>query len=399
MTAANQLRRSNARDGRLCSVRRLLGALTAGALLILASASAASAETVTFGSSLKVAATMNTDELDYKGTETSYEGKEVRTDHDGADTALWNVEAPAGEAPAAPAAGEIKSVKLEGCAERPEGAAPPLTQIHFQDLHPTGGGAVQVVATSAPFEIPVCGENGASDKTVTTYTPEALCVLPGDYVDLNDEGGEAASYRGGVPYEVIGSVAGATMDSFIANNETNNGDALSPSRTEAMAGFASNSKQELMLQATEFEGNTYYCHGAPEAPAEKPAGGSKTEGSKGPGGTTKKAAAKAVPSVLKLLKQDEQVKKDKVGVSLSCIGKAACTGTLVLKAKALSGGVEEIGHRALSLAGGHKQVVTVELTALGRKRMHEADGARVKTTVTLRAASGEPTAVGTLLLK
>ena len=55
----------------------------------------------------------------------------------------------------------------------------PLTQIHFQDLVRLPGGGARVNVTTQPFDIPVCGRDGASGSTVTTYRPTNLCVSPG----------------------------------------------------------------------------------------------------------------------------------------------------------------------------------------------------------------------------
>ncbi len=194
----------------------------------------------TFGSSLSVAATLNTAEnLSYRGA-----------NHAGADTALWNV-AQASGLPRAPANGQALKVALEGCAVHAPGAPAPLTQIHFQAITPRAGGGAKVDLTSQPFSIPVCGHSGASGSTVTRYAPINLCVRKGEEVDFNDEGGfVAGSYPSGVPYQVIGSVSGATMDSFISAGGTNNGATMSASTRSATEGFASNESRELMLKVT-----------------------------------------------------------------------------------------------------------------------------------------------------
>lgn len=240
--------------------RALRAPLIAFALLcapLLALPAAGDAAISTFGSPLSVPATLNTTEnLGYTGSGIALPSGVLRIPHDGADTALWNVAIPGG-APQAPSAGQVTKVSLEGCAQRPAGAPAPLTQIHFQDLVPLPGGEARVNLTSQAFEIPVCGENGASGSTVTSYAPTDFCVSQGDYVDFNDEGGYVAGpegglspYPAGVPYQVIGAVTGATMDSFIRDGGTGNGATFSPADTSAHDGFASNSGEELMLQAT-----------------------------------------------------------------------------------------------------------------------------------------------------
>ena len=126
------------------------------------------------------------------------------------------------------------------------------------------GGGAKVNLTSQPFDIPVCGWNGASGSTVTTYEPINLCVSQGDYVDLNEEGGFVEHiYQNGVPYRVLGAVPGSTTNSFIKGNRTGNGATLSPSNTAAMDGFAANHNEELMLQVQLGTGRdaTHICAG------------------------------------------------------------------------------------------------------------------------------------------
>jgi hypothetical protein len=248
----------------------LLFALLFAGLLSALAATNSRAAVITFGSPLSVPATLNTSEnLGYLGTYTAVPPSpeapngSFHTPHDGADTALWNVAQAAGS-PSAPATGQALKVALEGCAQPASNGPPPLTQIHLQDLSPLPGGGARVNLTSQAFNIPVCGQGGASGSTVTTYEPVNLCVSAGDYVDFNDEGGYVENvYRSGVPYQVIGAVRGSTMDSFLKDNGTGNGATLSPSETGSGAGFASNPNEELMMQVTLGTGAnaTHICAG------------------------------------------------------------------------------------------------------------------------------------------
>ena len=230
----------------------------------------------TFGSPLLAPATLNTAEnLAYQGTFTPVPPNPeapnglFHTFHYGADTVLWNV------ASQSPATGQAVKVSLEGCAEPSPKGPPPLTQIHFQDISPLPNGeGAKVNISSQAFEIPVCGQNGASGSTVSTYEPINLCVAAGDYVAFNDEGGYVPNvYRSGVPYEVLGSVGGATTDSFLKNNGTGNGSLLSASELSANEGFAINHDAELMLQVTLGTGPdaTHICAGGTAGrPAQLP---------------------------------------------------------------------------------------------------------------------------------
>jgi hypothetical protein len=230
----------------------------------------ASAKVEVVGSPLSVPATLNTSEnLGYTGTYTEVPPSPeapngmFHTFHYGADTALWNTTQASGLAQM-PATGQALKVSLEGCAEAAQNGPGPLTQIHFQDLSPLPGGGAKVNITSQGFEIPVCGQGGASGSTVTTYEPINLCVSAGDYVGFNDEGGYVENvYRDGVPYKVLGAVSGSTVDSFLLDNGTGNGAALSPTLQNPNYGFASNTNEELMMQVTLGSGSdaTHICAG------------------------------------------------------------------------------------------------------------------------------------------
>ena len=260
---------------------RTLWVAALAAVAVLALPAGARAAVTTFGSPLNVAATKDTAaNLNYAGTNAIQNGTGVviHNDHDGADTALWNLTMPHGAHAGAPAGGQITAVRLEGCAEPAAGGPAPLTQIHFQALTPISGGGVHVDVTSQALNIPTCGAGKATPRTVTTYRPINMCVNRGDIVDFNDEGGfNPAYYPSGVHYRVIGAVGTATMDSFIANNGTNNGTTFTPSEVAPTSGFAGNPHEELLLQSTLATGvdATSLCpgglHGDPGMPGGKPA--------------------------------------------------------------------------------------------------------------------------------
>lgn len=256
-----------------------LAVLLAGFVAAVAPASSQAALS-TFGSQLSWPATLNTTaNLGYYGTYTEVPVSPeaptglFHTNHWGTDTALWNVALANGQ-PSAPESGQAVKVSLEGCAQPAPGGPSPLTQVHFQDITPLPGGGAHVNLTSQPFEIPVCGQNGAGGSTITTYEPINLCVDQGDYVDFNDEGGYVPYiYRSGVAYQVIGAATGSTLDSFIRANGTDNGDTLAAGDTTPNDGFASNANEEVMLRVTLGTGPDarYVCPGGTkEAPPVLP---------------------------------------------------------------------------------------------------------------------------------
>jgi hypothetical protein len=317
--------------------------LLAGLLAVLAPAASPAAIT-TFGSPLSVPATLNTsDDLGYLGTYTAVPPSpdapngRFHTAHNGADTALWNVGLASGD-PRSPATGQAVKVSLEGCAKPSSGGPQPLTQIHFQDLSPLPGGGARVKITSQAFDIPVCGQNGAGGSTISTYEPINLCVAQGDYVAFNDEGGYVSNiYRSGVGYQVIGSMQGSTMNSFIRGGGTGNGATMSSGDITAVDGFSSNRNDELMLQVTLGTGPdaTHIC-----------AGGS---GGLGP----------ALPP-LKIRPQTDGVNEARmIAVSAYCRPASGCRGVASL---ALAGKTASFGRAAFSLPGNKTSRMSIRVT-------------------------------------
>jgi hypothetical protein len=249
--------RSHAPRRRLGALRRLLAAATVLGLLGLLIPAASPAAITILGSPLSVPATLNTAEnLNYAGTDTRVPPSPeapagvIHTNHYGADTALWNTALGSGTT-AVPTGGQALKISLEGCASPGHGGPPPLTQIHFQSLSPVPGGGAKVMLSSQPYDMPVCGEGGASGSTVSTYEPVNLCVSRGGFVALNDEGGFVEHFdRSGVRYQVLGAVRGSSLDSFIRGNGTGDGALFSPLDTSTMDGFAVTANTELMMQVT-----------------------------------------------------------------------------------------------------------------------------------------------------
>jgi hypothetical protein len=368
------------------SVRRLaqllFGLLFAGALSAIW-ASGSSAAVTTFGSPMSVTASKNTaNDLNYTGSNVALPGSTFHVAHDGADTALWNPSA------GASAAGQVTSVRLEGCAQRPPGAPPPLTQIHFQDLVPQPGGGVKVHVTTQAFDLPVCGENGANGTTTSTFTPTNFCVNQGDFVDFNDEGGFVPSssgpppYPAGVPYMVIGAVGGSTMDSFIRNNGVGNGADFSPRDTTYHDGFATNPGEELLLQATLATGPdaTPLCPGA-------------TAGVPAP-----KASPPLLPSIHIRPQTDGVNHSSVVSVAVYCRPPSGCQGQAALTA--LGGGTSaragSYGSTGFNLRGkktGHVPIhVSAQLVRMLRKH-------RVGVPATLTVVLGGATFSQTVTLR
>ena len=330
-----------------------LGVLLAALIPALAPATSPAAVT-TFGSPLSVPATLNTAEnLAYQGTNTpvpptpEFPNGVVHTYHYGADAALWNVAQAVGD-PRVPATGQALKVSLEGCTEATPGGPPPLTQIHLQDISPLPGGGARVNLSSQPFDLPVCGQNGAGGSTVTTYQPVNLCVSTGDYVALNEEGGWVPHfYQSGVRYQVLGSVQGSTFDSFIKGNGTGNGATLAALETTSMDGFASNRNEELMLRVTLGTGPdaTHIC----------------------PGG--KGGLPPALPPIRVSPQTDGVNHAGIVAVAVFCRVSPTCNGVATLTT---GGGRHTYGHRRFSIRPGTTTHLPIHVSSrlVNLVRMH-----------------------------
>jgi hypothetical protein len=248
----------------------------------------------------------------------------VHTPHYGADTAIWNT-AVEGHPGALPRAGQAVRIKLEGCAARPAGAPAPLTQIHFQTLVHQGSD-LRVALTSGGFEIPVCGEGGAGPATVTTYSPVNLCVHRGDFVGFNDEGGFVEPwYRAGVAYQTLGSAKGSEIASFIRSGGTGDGAVFSPTARSSLEGFATRSREALMMQVVLGTGPDarYVC----------------------PGGT--RDAPPVLPA-LRVSRQTDGINRSRiVAVAIYCRPATGCNGSAAMQ---LAGG-PAVGRARFSLPG------------------------------------------------
>ena len=334
--------------------------IVAVALLALVFPASSPAALTTIGSPLAVPATLNTAEnLSYPGTNTQvpptpeFPNGVVHTYHFGADSALWNT-AIAGADAAVPADGQAVKINLEGCTKPALGGPAPLNQIHFQSLSPVRGGGARVRLSSQAFDLPLCGRGGASGSTVTSYEPINLCVHQGDYVAFNDEGGFLGHYyQSGVPYQVIGSVPGSALDSFIRGNGTGNGALLSALDSTPMDGFAANGNEELMMQVILGTGPDarYVC----------------------PGGT------KDAPPVLapfRVSRQTDGVNRSRiVNVAVYCRPAGGCRGTAILSLPgARASAVKKVGAASFYVPGNKTSHLPIRISPVLMNRIRRRHG-------------------------
>jgi hypothetical protein len=88
------------------------------------------------------------------------------------------------------------------------------TSLHFQDLRPTAGGALQVIVSSAPFTLP--STLGTYSFTLNAFK---FRVQAGDFIGLSTIGGS---------WEVLAPAAGGEVSQFTGYSQDMNGDVFSP---------------------------------------------------------------------------------------------------------------------------------------------------------------------------
>jgi hypothetical protein len=288
------------------------------------------------------------------------------------------------------------AIKQEGCAQPARGAPSPLTQIHYQDLVPQPDGAVKVNVTTQPFDLPVCGVNGASASTVTTYQPENFCVRKGDFVAFNDEGGFEPSvptaYPSGVPYAVIGAVGESTMNSFIRNAGTFNGATFKPGDITNHDGFAANHGSEVLTQMVLATGAdaVWLCPGGTRGAPHSP-----------------QRAAPAIPDGPPATVPSQHVgvnRRGVVSVAVYCRGPESCSGELRLATSEASSGRAGsapgmLGRARFTISPHRTGKVQLRLGKRVVKLLRKAHG-QLRVSLTVVSGRGGPanTATQTLLL-
>src|SRR4051794_25701396 len=272
-----------------------------------------------------------------------------RAEAHGPDAAFWNVGG-AALGNAVPADGQITQLRLKGTAV-PSGlprAPAPLTQFHFQVLHPNGDGSMSVTLSTNPMNLPADGD----PNQVTTYRPDGyLCAKRGDYLDFNDEGGFVPGYyANGVPYQVFSSAPGSALNWFSKDNGTNIG---------ATFAGALGSGEELLLQGT-------LATGADASPV---CGGMKGKVFHG----------------LAIARAAVNVRRGFVPVRVTCPGTAQgrCEGTLTLSDKGAVVGSIGLWVRPTTSINLH-----VKLSKAGQKLLKKAKKLKVTASASTRDARG-----------
>ncbi len=195
--------------------------------------------------------------------------------HDGADFTLWNVNLPGAEAHA-PSGGQIRAIRVKGCAVEDHSApsqlsaGTPVNLIDFQSLVSQRDGSSKSIATAPDFTLPFCSDSRhpasgrISTSTVTTFHPIHMCVARGGTVSFYDIGGFVPNPNGqgwypeGVPFDVIARVEGASMDSFADADLANGTYAAGSSPRGSGSGWGREHGEELMLQVSEGIGPDAY---------------------------------------------------------------------------------------------------------------------------------------------
>ena len=186
--------------------------------------------------------------------------------HDGTDAALYNTVLSAGSN-VAPVGGQVLQIKVKGCAVE-DTTAPsqsanghPVNTVNFETIAHQADGSFKVDQISAYHVLPFCS-NGidtsatATPDTITTFAPVHMCITTGESVDFYDLGGSfpgpsghAPFYPQGVPFRVLASVTGSTMQSYVAPSQQQFGPGFATADPNPGAGgFGQESDQEVLLQ-------------------------------------------------------------------------------------------------------------------------------------------------------
>jgi hypothetical protein len=194
---------------------------------------AASADQVTFGSSLA-------------GT------PDVLHENNKADTLFFNV---AGKnSTRSPVSGQILALRVKGKIHPQPSGVQTLNLWHSQVLRPNPDGSFTVDSSSQHLYFPV----GGSPSDVHTFVPSVQCIRAGEYVDFNHIGGwNGDPAVSGTKYQIFKGDNTSQMFWYERDQGTNNGATFFPNQQRDTAGAAMTSNgfatnrplpEELMMQ-------------------------------------------------------------------------------------------------------------------------------------------------------
>lgn len=356
-----------------------LAATVLAAALPLAFAASANADKLTIGSDLQENAANSL-------------GDSSLIEAHGADTAFWPLTVD-GSQFTIPADGQVLSVKLKGTVFKEKGAADPANLIHIQTFTPAAGdGTRQVYLTSQDFYLPIDQPN-----TVTTFTPENLCVKQGGTVAFNNIGGfkfggsldaplDNNHYLSGAPFAVFGANSTSSMARFTSDEGTKNGATVSPQTANQQPGAPvgqTNPGKELLMQIVVGTGDD----------RSEPCGGPRRH----PDGSLVQTGPD--PSYMKVVTsggkpQQPYVTKDrKFQIGVYCGGEAnpVCAGTSTLAI-----GKRVIATAPFSIAMMKTGRIAMKLSAKDFKKLDKSKSRTLKTVFTLTTAFGTYTSNITL---
>jgi hypothetical protein len=261
--------------------------LTAVSVGLLAPAGAAARMVPPWGSTLSATPTVGT----ANGASHASGGRPTRHEinpysHDGSDIALWSTRVAGGHA-TAPRGGQVRALRLKGCAVK-DPTAPsqrslnvPVDTIEFQTLV-RAGGSFKAAVTAGTFLLPFCSDSVRPDRgristaTITTFHPIHMCIARGNTVGLYGLGGFVPGLSGGlgwypegIPLEILARVRGSSSDAFVDADVSNGVYSPDARPRGAHSGWGREPGLELMLQVVEGVGADAYglC---PGGTAEEP---------------------------------------------------------------------------------------------------------------------------------
>jgi len=323
------------------------------ALASLAVAAPADAARVTYGSDLAAPATI-----------------EHATPN---DSVFFNDALAAGDGVRVGVTGHVIEVRVKGRIVPSEqtlrGGAGPFDVVHFQVLRPQPDGSwlVPQYGTSTDYRMPWAGDDDQITTFRTTHQYDALCVQPGDRVDLATMGGydPNAGYPDGTPFRVFGRVPGSSVLQYAAQGTegVNNGTTFRPQTRHA--------DQELLMRFVVGTGDDARpsCRGAGDSTAT------------GDGGTT--TTQPRLPAVTIPRQRARLPKSWILSIAAYCHRRAdPCVGRLTARAKG-----RFIGAARYSIRPRDTEGVRFRFNRAGR-RLFRRSGNRLRVTVTVVTKPG-----------
>ncbi|MEA2124807.1 MAG: hypothetical protein QOI80_1589 [Solirubrobacteraceae bacterium] len=283
------------------------------------------------------------------------------------DWAAWGNE-PSGSAIVAPVQGEVAIAQFKGTVLKPDNDAAyngqyPSFAFRVVVLRPQSDGTKKLMVATQPLPFPF----GGDDQRVTTFDlqqyPAKICVVPGDIVALDTNGGFGHHSGGGAfpdDFFAEGYPVRMFSDSPLSYGLFKQAPADDGTFQVGTSVRSTNvAGQELLMRATigTAADARWWCRTKQEQAANLPAPGATPTPAPEAGATMV-----APPRPLR-------IKHKKITVTVRCPGPSTCRGTVELRH-----GGKGFGRARFALAGGTTGPVAVKLTRAARRHLRTDHG-------------------------